>query len=304
MFPYLTLLRISRTGHAMSNNPLMFSQRYGYRQLPEAMQLEQLSPEVRRTVWNTTRAFFRERRADFGMGYYLPPETGAFVERVFGQLLGIPEDEIPTSYDDVMHMTKKLIMTDPFHAVLDLSEIMMNDHFTDSPFVLTIAASFDRFAAPYSVDTSELPFRFRPHASTAQRDATQRAIEDIRESNMSGADIHLRHAAKHINATQYADAIADSIHAVVSVVRTIDPHGSKTLGPALDSLQRAGLLNHPSLKQAFKTLYGYTCEEQGIRHPLITESGANVGLDEALFMYGACASFAAYLVSKHRQIGQ
>ena len=121
---------------------------------------------------------------------------------------------------------------------------------------------------------------------------------------MSGADIHLGDAAKHINARQYADAIADCIHAVVSVARTIDDQESKTLGPALDSLERAGLLKHPSLKQAFKTLYGYTCEERGIRHPLITESSANVGLDEALFMYGACASFAAYLVSKHRQTTQ
>ena len=282
----------------------MFSNRYGYRELPEAMQLEELSSELRREVWNTTRAFLRDQRATMGWEYYFPPAPAAFVERVFGQLLEKAEDEIPTSYDHVMDMGKELISAGPFHAVLDLAELMINDPFTDVSFARTIAASFDRLAAPYSVDMSRQPLEFRPHASIAQRDASKKAIEDIRGSSMHGADVHLRDAAKHINAGQYADAIADSIHAVVSLARTIDDQESKTLGPALDSLERIGLLKHPSLKQAFKTLYGYTCEEQGIRHPLIAESAANVGLDEALFMYGACASFAAYLVSKHRQISQ
>ncbi len=31
------------------------------------------------------------------------------------------------------------------------------------------------------------------------------------------------------------------------------------------------------------------------------KQAANVGLDEAIFMFGACASFAAYLTRKYRQ---
>ena len=46
---------------------------------------------------------------------------------------------------------------------------------------------------------------------------------------------------------------------------------------------------------------GYTSDEQGIRHALIDQATADVGLDEAMFMFGACASFAAYLANKHRQ---
>ena len=118
---------------------------------------------------------------------------------------------------------------------------------------------------------------------------------------MDGATTHLRQAVDHINAHQYADAITDSIHAVESVARIIDPKSSTTLGPALHSLEQAGVLNHPALKQAFEKLYGYTSDEQGLRHALVDQDAANVGLDEALFMFGACASFAAYLTEKHRQ---
>ena len=121
---------------------------------------------------------------------------------------------------------------------------------------------------------------------------------------MDGAATHLRQAAEHINARQYADSVADSIHAVESVARKVAPKASRTLGPALDSLEKAGMLKHPAFKEAFKNLYGYTNDEQGIRHALIDRGDADVGQDEAVFMFGACASFAAYLTNRHRQAGE
>ena len=112
---------------------------------------------------------------------------------------------------------------------------------------------------------------------------------------MDGAETHLRQASEHLNAGQYGDSIVDSIHAVESVARKMDPKGSKTLGPALRSLSI-----HPALKEGFKKLYGYTNDEQGLRHPLVDKGAPDVGRDEAVFMFGACASFAAYLANKHR----
>ena len=141
-----------------------------------------------------------------------------------------------------------------------------------------------------------------PRVSRETGEATRQAIETVRDGGMDGAAAHLRRAAEHINARQYADSVVDSIHAVDSVARVIDPKASGTLGPALDSLEKAEVLKHPALKQAFKKLYGYTSNEQGMRHPLIDRSAADVGQDEAVFMFGACASFAAYLVSKRRQV--
>lgn len=70
--------------------------------------------------------------------------------------------------------------------------------------------------------------------------------------------------------------------------------------PAMRWSERAGGL-HLALKRAFSKLYGYTSDEQGIRHALIDNPQANVGQDEAVFMFGACASFSSYLARKHRQ---
>ena len=163
-------------------------------------------------------------------------------------------------------------------------------------------SEFERTPIAYYVDTDGMS-TIMPRISREAGEATRKAVETIRGGGMDGAAAHLRDAAEHLNAGQFADSITDSIHAVESVARTIDPKSSKTLGPALDSLEKAGVLKHSALKQAFDRLYGYTNTEQGIRHALLDKGVADVGPNEAIFMFGACASFAAYLTEKHRQAG-
>ena len=190
-----------------------------------------------------------------------------------------------------------------FNKLLDLIEIITGDKSVKSGFADKIARLFEVHAAAYSLDMSRSPPQFIPRITEEQGETTRAAIETLRKSDMEGASAHLREAATHINAGQYADSIADSIHAVESVARTINP-GAKTLVAALDSLQKGGSLKHPALKEAFSKLYGYTNDEQGIRHSLLDKDAADVGLDEAIFMFGACASFAAYLVNKNEKAKQ
>jgi hypothetical protein len=53
---------------------------------------------------------------------------------------------------------------------------------------------------------------------------------------------------------------------------------------------------HRALKASFKSLYGYTSDENGIRHALLEES--NIGYEEAAFMLVACSAFASFLIAK------
>ena len=201
----------------------------------------------------------------------------------------------------VINLLKDAILHGRFNKVLDLVKIMVNDRKYGEKLAKPIGESFEICAAAYYLDMSRCPYQFFPCSNEAQGEATREAIKTIRDGGMEGAATHLRDAAAHINAQQFADSISDSIHAVESVARRIDPK-SKTLGPALNSLEKAGLIKHPVLKEAFSKLYGYASDEQGIRHPLLEKNSPDVDLDEAIFMFGACASFAAYLVSKHHKI--
>ncbi len=217
-----------------------------------------------------------------------------------GKLLGMPEDEIETDCEQTLDDFKRLSLNSPFNEFLDFVQIIVNDPI-GSQSVNTLQKSFETYAAPYWLDTAKHPFHFFPRSTQEEGKAIQEAFQIIQHGGMEGAATHLRQATEHINAQQYGDSIADSIHAVESVARQIDPKASQTLSPALNSLAEIGLLKHPALTEAFKQLYGYTNDEQGIRHALLDKNVAAVGLDEAMFMFGACASFTAYLVKKHQR---
>ena len=303
--------------HDMSADHLAFSQRYGYESLPESMQLEELSDDLRRDIWNATRHFLTIDRSgnDPSMGRLgaLPDrQTPSIIRKVLGEFLKLPHDEIQANVPfNEQHPkyreTKEIILSGAFNRVFELIKIVAN--LPDQPkginnFIGTIEQQFEQHAAAYWLDTSSRPFEFSPRRSKEEGEATQQAIKTIRKSGIKGASTHLREAAKHINAQRFADSVRDSIHAVESVACVIAQKENTTLGKALDSLERAKLLKHAALKEAFKKLYSYASDEEGIRHALLDQDSPDVGLDEAVFMFGACASFAAYLVNKHRQMQQ
>ena len=124
------------------------------------------------------------------------------------------------------------------------------------------------------------------------------SLQSLRQAGLDGSAAHVRKASEFINEGDWAGSVRESIHAVESVARQLDPEAAQTLGPALKSIERRGAL-HPALKKAFDKLYGYTNKEQGIRHAHLGQMDERVGQDEAVFMLGACASFASYLWRKH-----
>ena len=288
-----------------SDKYFTFSQRHGYESVPEPMRLEEISDDLRRAIWNETRQLLKSLAPD----RVFSGETGHFIERVLGRLHGTTEDNIDTQYHAVFDSFKAWIQGGSFNEVLDLVELILYEQpnfLHEQPnfhFAIRIADVFDYHMAAYWLDLSDFPHQFFPRSNKAQGEATQSAMETIRKKGMKGAETHLRQAATHINERRFSDLIADSIHAVESVARTIDPK-AKMLGPALDSLQRSGVLKHPALKEAFSKLYGYTNDEQGIRHALIEKNSPDVDLDEAMFMFGACAAFAAYLTNKRPKLNR
>ena len=269
------------------------------------MQLEHLSEGIRIQIWNLIRSLLMDKSKDtVGMTFFATDDGKRFVERVLGRLTRRPEDEINMNYEQTMKFVKNVVLQKDFNSVLDLLELVSNEDASWRPFAEQVHHLFERHAAPYRFDSSQSPFHFIPRGSKEQGEATQRAVDTLRQAQMDGPTTHLRKAAEDMNGGRYAESVGNSIHAVESVARLIDPKAAKTLGPALKSLKDGGVLNHEALAKAFSALYGYSSNEQGIRHALLDRSEANVGLDEAMFMYGACASFAAYLVNKHRQISE
>ena len=58
---------------------------------------------------------------------------------------------------------------------------------------------------------------------------------------------------------------------------------------------------HSALKAGFSKLYGYTSDEDGIRHPILEDE--NLGFAEAKYMLVTCSAFVNFLVDKGREAG-
>jgi hypothetical protein len=139
-----------------------------------------------------------------------------------------------------------------------------------------------------------------PIGSEAEFKTLKRAFADLAATEFHGARDHLRKAAEELTAGRYPDSIRESIHAVESVARTLEPDGS--LSGALAKLEKSAKI-HPAMKQGFTKIYGYTSDEQGIRHAHLNEPSAKPDETDALFMIGACAAFVSYLINKARAAG-
>lgn len=110
--------------------------------------------------------------------------------------------------------------------------------------------------------------------------------------------VHLTSALKLLSdkrSPDYRNSIKESISAVESLCKIILGNND-TLGKALSKIEKKHQIP-PTLKSAFSTLYGYTSEEGGIRHGLLS-TDISVGIEEARFMLIACSAFTNYLICK------
>lgn len=136
-----------------------------------------------------------------------------------------------------------------------------------------------------------------PRVTDDQIQTVAKAIADLSGGTFTGARTHLKSAATALGDGNYAESVRESIHAVESVARTIAPSGS--LSAALGKLE-ANANIHKAMKAGFNSLYGFTSDEKGIRHPLLDEGDANVDETDAIFMFSACSAFVSYLIDKAR----
>ena len=216
----------------MTVNPT-FSQRYGYDPLPKPMQLEELSSDLRKEIYNIVRGTLLNWVHGLSSYPYFDTQIKPFLQWLWGRLLEKPEDEIDVSYDKMMAIFKRWILHGPFNKVFDLIEQLQHWQ-RGEEVVESLQELFESHMAAYYF-SKDRPYQIIPRSSVAQGEATEQAIEAVRDSGMKGADTHLRRAAEHLNTQKYADSVRESIHAVESVARNICPK-ENTLNGALNSL--------------------------------------------------------------------
>lgn len=279
--------------NALDPRNLTFSQAYGYEELPQPLKLEEISDGARTMLWSVLFDLVKQELYGHQGGNW--QTILVFLHVIYYER---PVDEFDGSMRKFIDGYKQEFMSGRFNKIFDLLLAIMRHPQCPQRFIRAVADVFKEFRLAYVVDVGPPPTIY-PAATKEEGEAILEATAELGAAGLAGAVNHLRKAADCINQGDPPSAVRESIHAVESTARTFDP-SAKTLEPALRSLEEAGGL-HPALKRAFSNLYGFTSDEQGIRHALIDSPQANVGQDEAVFMLGACASFSSYLARKHRR---
>lgn len=276
---------------------LSFSQAQGYEELPGPLKLEELPHTARVHIWNVVYSSIRKRVQRGNFGLVVSGDWYRVLHAKHKLHDNLPLDEWDNSFDRHKRVLRHSIESLPFNRVFDLIQFLLRQPECPPNLVVELKQTFEFCRLAYAIDVTPPP-TIIPAVTDVEGKTITESLQTLRQAGLGSSASHLRKAAEYINTTDWAASVRESINAVESVARRLDPQASGSLTSALASLEKRQTL-HPALKEAFRKLYGYTSNEQGIRHALLDRSEANVGMDEAVFMLGACASFTSYLWRKH-----
>lgn len=275
------------------NDPYIpFSQRAGHSPIPPQLKLGQVSRELRlRLEYYTklefdkfvatgyTQGVFRENLRRVATDFHV-----LFQEKSIKSFSVNPQ----AFYSSVFGIFEK----GQFWQVFDLVEFLVRRNDLSSGIKSNLTNAFSETRAAYRIIDNQVV----AIGTEEQGDAFLNAIASAEASEENAAKRHLVEAGVALRNSDWAGSVRESINAVETVAIRLAPD-AKTLGPALATLEKQGHL-HGSLKSAFGKLYGYSSDEEGVRHALVFKEEAQVDETDALFMLGACASFVTYLLSR------
>jgi hypothetical protein len=137
-----------------------------------------------------------------------------------------------------------------------------------------------------------------PIADKVELSEVTTAVVDLRGYGLDGARIHIKTALELFSkrpSPDYRNSIKEAISAIESICKLLGENKGSGIDIAIRTLEQKTNI-HGSLRVGFEKMYGYTSDENGIRHGMLDDP--NVGFPEAKYMIVACSAFANYLAAK------
>ena len=132
-----------------------------------------------------------------------------------------------------------------------------------------------------------------PIGTDEEAATVNKAFVDLKTSGLSGAREHLKAASAELSAGNFSDSIRESIPAVESVVRVLEPSGDFT--KALAKLEsKVNIMARWSVDLSPSTVFRVMSKAYAMRCSIKAPAVDEV---DATFMIGACSAFVSYLIN-------
>ncbi len=273
---------------------MKFSERKGLTPTREILQIKNIDKITRNRLWNVLSLTYWIIIKKVS---YQQIDIKIFFYELWDQFFNLPVDTISKYWDESRQHLKDFFFKCKWFRVYDFLEFIYNNF----PNFYKIDSSFEKRLN--KVLTEEL-CAYRLIGEKIAEITSETEISEIKEAFKSPKPIkiHLKSALEKLadrKEPDYRNSIKESISAVETICRMITNNPKATLGQALKIIENK-INIHPALKIAFDKLYGYTSDEDGIRHCLMDES--NLDFEDAKFMLVSCSAFINYLKEKASKV--
>lgn len=271
----------------------LFSQRKGLSLVSKAIQREAIDGDLLNYLWNALYIVIFKNYGETEYGFLTA--GGVLVNKlctcIWLNIFKKPLDTKPhfhQSYGEI----RTYFYNAEWYGVYDLLEFVAKnvDYRFRDEFTELCNHYLEQESAAYRFVSNEI-------TEITSEQEIQTIEEAIDESDKAIKE-HLQTALSLMSDKKnpdYRNSIKESISAVESLCRKVSGNEKATLGDALKVIEGKCPI-HPALKKAFSSIYGYTSDEDGIRHAM-TETD-KVLYSDAKFMLVECSAFVNYLRTK------
>ena len=211
-----------------------------------------------------------------------------------------PIDEIPNTVLDTQNIIRNYFFKKlEWYEIYDFIEFTIKylpNKFLQgkykSTFIIFINNALERENSAYRIINDEIT------QITSEQEILSIVDALVNTNPYSGVQQHLNQALKLMSDRQkpdYPNSIKESISAIEALGMLLLEDDKITLGKAIPKLRTKYDL-HPTLIESLNKLYGYTCDENGVRHG--SPNPSTMSYIDAKFMLVACTNFINYLIEK------
>lgn len=286
----------------MDRSKITFAQAEGAAPLPKQLELKQLDNKIRALIWADIHKHLKATGNSYG---YLYGAWEAILMDFWIEHLEKLAHEFPTDIIKWERTLSVYLTSSDYIVTLGALEFILRHPECPRELIAWINETLIKGRAAYRLEMLNGIPTITPMGSEAEAQAIGQAIVEISSHGPNNASRHLALSVEHLRSGDFGGAVRESIHAVECAACKVADDEKASLGKALSALKKKDANLHKSLEQGLNKIYGYTSDEKGIRHALAFDGNDEADVDEAdaLFMFGACASFVSYLLRKGREAG-
>lgn len=285
-----------------------FSERIGAVEPRRSLQIEEIDDNLRNSLWNVLHTLYDHSRKDYWI------MVAKHVAQFFRKS---PVDELPFRDYECRRWLKNYFYELKWYEVYDFIDFVANNHesMTRKPLRRGYDYIYHDVRKPklldhlnYILERELSGYRFisgllSPISDKIEVEAIESAIGNADAFGLVGVKEHIRTAIELLGKKpqpDYRNAIKEAISSVESIAKIISGSNSQGLRGALNQITKMTDI-HGALKGGFIKLYGYSSDEDGVRHAILEQP--NIGFAEAKYMIVSCSAFVNYLIEKANQAG-